>query len=111
MEGGTDGMRWLGMLAAVCTLAAVILNSIWFARRGGMSAKGFLALSGPTVLYLMVFLAAVFAIAWLSGRLLLLLDPREAGDEGDGADDEGSRGDGGDNGHHRKDHRGEGEGG
>jgi len=83
-------MRWLGVIAALCTLAAVILNTIWFARRGGISARNFFALSGPTVLYLIVFVAAVFAIAWLSGRLLLLLDTRESGEgpggEGGGQD-------------------------
>lgn len=86
-------MRWMGIIAALCTLTAVILNTIWFGRYGRMSASTFLALSAPTVLYLGVFLAGAFAIAWLSGRLLARLDFRDG--EGERGAARGGQGGGG----------------
>lgn len=78
---GGMSMRWLGMMAAAFTLAAVILNTIWFARHAGISAGRLWLFSGPTIGYLALFLAGVFLFGWLSARLMAKLDTRDEGAE------------------------------
>lgn len=71
-------MRWLGMLSGVLTLAAVILNILWFQRFGGIAPGALLRFSIPTVLLLFLFLGAVFLFGRLSARLMV-----QAGGSGD----------------------------
>lgn len=71
------------MAAAAFTLAAVVLNTIWFARHAGIPAGRLWLFSGPTLGYLALFLTGVFLFGWLSARVMAKLDPREQGDGGD----------------------------
>src|SRR5690554_3949410 len=84
-------MRWLGMAAALLTLVAVVLNTIWFGRHADISVGRLLVFSGPTVLYLILFLVGVFAFGWLSARVLVKVDPRVSDED----DDPDAPGDGG----------------
>lgn len=72
-------MRWLGLLAGVVTLTAVILNIFWFQRFAGISPGALLRLSVPTVLLLVLFISGVFLAGRLSARLMVRTD--EEGDQ------------------------------
>jgi len=66
-------MRWLGMAAAFMTLAAVILNTIWFTRQG-LSLGSFLALTWPAALGAFGVLAGAMILGFVSVRLMLRAD-------------------------------------
>ncbi len=66
-------MRWLGMAAAFMTLAAVILNTIWFTRQG-LSLGSFLALTWPAALGAFGVLAGAMVLGFVSVRLMLRAD-------------------------------------
>ncbi|MBO8142064.1 MAG: hypothetical protein H0Z37_07790 [Firmicutes bacterium] len=89
-------MRWLGTLAAVLTLAAVVANSVWFMRRG-LGFGGFLSLAWPAALAALGIVAGALALGFASVRLMLRkessrsnsgsqpgADPQDEGPEGDG---------------------------
>lgn len=86
-------MKWLGMLSAVLTLAAVILNTMWFSRFGGIATGDFLRMSIPTVLFLLLFLSAVFVFGGLSARLMAKIDKRPLPQQGESGQEEEGNGD------------------
>ncbi|HEY8497232.1 MAG TPA: hypothetical protein VIK98_09420 [Limnochordales bacterium] len=76
-------MRWLGMTAAIATLIAVVMNSIWFARRG-LGLGGFVSMAWPAALATFGLVAFALVLGFVSVRAL----NRSA--EGDGEENEGS---------------------
>ena len=74
-------MRWLGMTAAIATLIAVVMNTIWFARRG-MGLGGFCSIAWPAALATFGLVTFALVLGFVSVRAL----NRAA--EADGADRE-----------------------
>lgn len=62
-------LRVLGSVAAALTLAAVLANVVWFARRG-LGPLKLLAIAGPLWLAVAAVIAGAALGAWLVGRLL-----------------------------------------
>jgi len=74
-------VRWLGMTAAIVTLVAVVMNTIWFARRG-MGLGGFFSIAWPAALATFGVVAFALVLGFVSVRAL----NRSA--EADGAESE-----------------------
>lgn len=73
-------MRVLGMTAALMTLAAVVLNTIWFIRQG-FSFGDFLSVAWPAALTAFGVLAGAIVIGFLSVRLMLKADAEAEGEQ------------------------------
>lgn len=73
-------MRVLGMTAALMTLAAVVLNTIWFIRQG-FSLGSFLSVTWPAALAAFGVLAGAIVIGVLSVRLMLKADAAVDGEQ------------------------------
>ena len=71
-------MRWLGMTAAILTLIAVVMNSIWFIRRG-LGLGGFLSLAWPAALATFGVVAFALALGFFSVRAMLRARQAEEG--------------------------------
>jgi len=63
-------LRWLGMTAAVATLVAVVMNSIWFVRRG-LGLGGFISMVWPVALATAGVIAFAIGLGWLTVRAML----------------------------------------
>lgn len=62
-------MRWLGMTAAIVTLVAVVMNSIWFVRRG-LGLGGFFSIAWPAALAAFGVVAFALVLGFVSVRAL-----------------------------------------
>lgn len=63
-------MRWLGMTAALLTLIAVVMNSIWFMRRG-LGFGGFVSMAWPAALAAFGVVAFALVLGFVSVRAML----------------------------------------
>lgn len=66
-------MRALGMAAAVLTLAAAVLNIVWFTRHG-FSFGSFFSLTWPAVIFAGAFMAGAIVLGIVSVRVMLRAD-------------------------------------
>lgn len=78
-------MRVLGMAAAFLTVAAAVLNVIWFLRQG-FSFGTFVSVTWPAALGALGFMAGAVLLGIVSVRLMLRAD-EEAEQHADGADE------------------------